>query len=168
MTFFLPSRTYIKSLQRLSKFDPPVSLQPPKQGNTAADLKLPRGGAVRVCGAVTSQQAPSTLTLMSCLQQGEGAHTHPHTHKPRQWPVKEACQHHSTSVHVLRQLQMWKTGVHVGQNITAANSGASVTEGWGGLAWGNNSPASKDPDTPDTVATGRLLLGVQRHLAAEF
>ena len=46
-----------------------------KQGNTASDLKMPREGS----GRVTSRQAPSTLTVMSCPQQGEEAHKHRHT-----------------------------------------------------------------------------------------
>lgn len=50
-------------------------------------------------------------------------------HTSSQWPVKEACQHQSTSVRVSRWFQMWKTEMHVGQNIRAANTGTTVTDG---------------------------------------
>lgn len=70
---FLPSKTYVESLLSLSKSDPPVSS---KQGNTSTDPGMPQGGAVWVCGRATLQQTPSSLTVMSRPQQGDGAHTH--------------------------------------------------------------------------------------------
>ena len=104
-----------------------------------------------LCVCVASEKTPSPPTEISwCLQQGDThTHTHTHTRRAHQWPVKEACQHYSTSAHILRQLQMWKTQVSVGQNFPADGQTWSVAEAQAGLAFKKKLlPTPKDPDTP--------------------
>lgn len=146
----LPPKTSINSLKYLSKFDPPSSRQ-----NMVTLLLTSSCREQGLCECVGGDLAagPSDphCNVLPTARWGS-AHTRTCT-RAHQWPVNEACQHHSTSAHVPRRLQMWMTEVSVGQNITAANRGASATEGWGGFRWDTNSPTSQDPDTPDTVAT---------------